>query len=97
MESLHRQGIIKASNVLIEPSAILEFTEESYRQVKLCNVGMASLRLSSFRCEDSKGTSYSRAPQAFPFPDEKLLQESDTLNEYTIARVFLEIQNLQQK
>ncbi|XP_057847197.2 serine/threonine-protein kinase STY13 [Cryptomeria japonica] len=87
MEYLHRQGImhmdLKASNVLVEPSAIPEFREQGYGRVKLCDFGMASLGLSSFRCEDPKGTCYWRAPEAFRFPDQELLQEIDTLKEYT--------------
>ncbi|GLJ47111.1 hypothetical protein SUGI_0994780 [Cryptomeria japonica] len=87
MEYLHSHGImhmdLKASNVLIQPSAVPEFRKQSYGRVKLCDFGMASLRLSSFRCEDPKGTCYWRAPEAFPLPIEELVQEIDTLKEYT--------------
>ncbi|XP_059069426.1 uncharacterized protein LOC131072519 [Cryptomeria japonica] len=87
MEYLHSRGImhldLKSSNVLIQPSAVPEFREQGYGRVKLCDFGMASLRLSSVRCEDPKGTCYWRAPEAFPFPNEELLPEIDTLNEYT--------------
>ncbi|GLJ47109.1 hypothetical protein SUGI_0994760 [Cryptomeria japonica] len=86
MEYLHRQGImhmdLKASNVLIQPSEVPEFREQGYGRVKLCDFGMASLRLSNFRCEDPKGTCYWRAPEVFPFPNLPL-QEIDTLEKYT--------------
>lgn len=74
MEYLHSQRImhmdLKASNILIQPSAVPEFRDEGYGHVKLCDFGMAGLRLNSFTSSFPKGTCYWRAPEAFEYPQD---------------------------
>ncbi|CAM6036325.1 unnamed protein product [Sphagnum compactum] len=72
MDYLHRQDVVhrdlKPNNILVSPIDDTDLAADGYGDVKLCDFGLAKLKLTSQTEEQSRvcGARYWRAPEAYP-------------------------------
>ncbi|CAK9870617.1 unnamed protein product [Sphagnum jensenii] len=72
MDYLHQQDIVhrdlKPNNILVSPDNDTDLAADGYGDVKLCDFGLAKLKLTSQTEEQSRvcGARYWRAPEAYP-------------------------------